>query len=143
MCVFRLAGGVPYGQTFSRDDGKTWTAPAAMAGPHSVQPSLAVMPDGTVALSGGRPGLYLWINADGNGKAWQEVDIRRHHNACVNEKILRHDHTSSYTEVVALDEAHLLYIYDRIPHGWAAIPAGSKDTNSVWVVRIALEKAKP
>ena len=142
MCVFRM-GGAPYGQTYSSDEGKTWSEPVAMPGQHSVQPSLAVMKDGTVVLSGGRPGLYLWINTDGTGKDWQQVDIRKHHNACVDEKIIRHDHTSSYTEVVALDDAHLLYIYDRIPHGWAAIPKGSGDTNSVWVVRVALEKTPP
>jgi hypothetical protein len=32
----------------------------------------------------------------------------------------------------------LLYIYDRIPFGWNAIPADSAETNSVWVVRVAL-----
>ena len=140
MCVFRLAGGAPYGQTFSSDDGKSWTPPVAMRGPHSVQPSLAVMKDGTVALSGGRPGLFLWINADGTGRSWQEVDVRRHHNARDDEKIVRHDHTSSYTEVVALDARHLLYIYDRIPRGWSAIPTGSNETNSVRVIRVTVKK---
>lgn len=139
MCVFRL-GGVPYGQSYSQDEGKTWTEPVAMRGPHAVQPSLAVMKDGTIALSGGRPGLFLWLDADADGRQWQEIDMGRHHNACVEERITRPDHTSSYTEVVALDESHLLYIYDRIPHGWAPIPKGSTDTNSVWVVRITLEK---
>ncbi|KPK84106.1 MAG: hypothetical protein AMJ81_06510 [Phycisphaerae bacterium SM23_33] len=141
MCVFRM-GGAPYGQSYSSDDGRTWAKPTAMAGPHSVQPSLAVMADGTVVLSGGRPGLYLWLNTDGAGSDWQQVDIRKHHNACLAEKIRRHDHTSSYTEVVPLDATHLLYIYDRIPHGWAAIPESSAGTNSVWVIRITLAGAR-
>src|SRR5262249_51338162 len=51
MCVFRLASNVPYGQTWSRDEGRTWTEPIAMANAFSVQPSLAVMKDGTVVLS--------------------------------------------------------------------------------------------
>ena len=48
--------------------------------------------------------------------------------------------TSSYTEVVVLDEGHLLYIYDRIPNGWKAIAADSPETNSVWVVRVTLQR---
>src|SRR5262249_9979512 len=117
MCVFRLAGNVPYGQTWSEDEGKTWTQPAAMSEGFSVQPSLAGLKDGTVGLSGGRPGLYLWVNTDGTGKLWQRVDLQAHHNTCQpKEPIDKPDHTSSYTEVVGLDEKHLLFIYDRVPN---------------------------
>lgn len=140
-CVFRLASGVPFGQSWSSDDGRTWTEPAAMPGVFSVQPSLAVLKDGTVVLSGGRPGLYAWCNLDGTGKGWQRVDIQANHNACLPmERIDRADHTSSYTEVVPLDERSVLYIYDRIPFGWKAIPKDAKEHNSVWVVRLTLEK---
>ncbi len=143
MCVFRLASNVPYGQTWSSDEGRTWTEPVAMANAFSVQPSLAGMKDGTVVLSGGRPGLFLWVNTDGTGKDWQRVDVLAHHNACLPaEPIDRPNHTTSYTEVRPLDDTHLLYIYDRIPHGWEAIPGGSADTNSIWVLRVTLEKAR-
>jgi hypothetical protein len=140
MCVFRMNGGEKYGQCFSRDEGKTWTEPAAMDA-FSVQPSLVVLKDGTVILSGGRPGLYLWINRDGDGKSWQRVNLQTHHNTCKPmEQIIKSNHTSSYTEVVAVDDAELLVIYDRIPNGWAAIPKDSKESNSVWVVRIRLSR---
>src|SRR5262249_5677966 len=133
MCVFRLASNVPYGQCFSSDEGKTWTEAVAMAGPFSVEPSLAVMKDGAVVLSGGRPGLFVWFNADGTGKTWQRIDLQANHNACVpKEPIDKGNHTSSYTEVVAVDDRHLLCIYDRIPHGWERIPKDSAQTNSVW-----------
>jgi hypothetical protein len=36
----------------------------------------------------------------------------------------------------------VLYIYDRIPKGWHAIPKDSLETNSVWVVRITLAKTR-
>jgi hypothetical protein len=144
MAVFRMDSGVPYGQAWSGDEGKTWTGPAAMEGVFSVQPSVAVLPDGALVLSGGRPGLFVWVNLDGTGKDWQKVDVQAHHNARVpKETIDKSDRTSSYTEVVALDDTHLLLIYDRIPHGWGAIPKESAETNSVWVVRLALERAKP
>lgn len=141
LCVFRLASNVPYGQVFSADEGQTWTEPSAMDGPFSVQPSLAVLKDGTVCLSGGRPGVFLWLNLDGSGKQWQKVDLQTHHNACQpKETIVKANNSSSYTEVVALDEKHLLCIYDRIPHGWSPIPKDSAATNSVWVVRITLDR---
>ena len=72
MCIFRLGSGLPYGQVWSGDEAKTWTKPVAMTGVYSVEPSLVVLNDGTVALSGGRPGLALWFNTDGTGKGWHE-----------------------------------------------------------------------
>ncbi|NLY00217.1 MAG: hypothetical protein GXY83_29315, partial [Rhodopirellula sp.] len=106
-----------------------------------VQPSLAALPDGFVALSGGRPGLFLWLNADGTAATWQRVDLLANHNTHrPDEPISGPGNTSSYTEVVALDDVHLLCIYDRIPNGWKAIAADSPETNSVWVVRVTLER---
>jgi hypothetical protein len=144
MCVFRLASNVAYGQTWSSDEGRTWSEPVAMDGPFSVQPSLAVMKDGMVVLSGGRPGLYAWFNTDGTGKDWQRVDVLANHNAGRPKEPIANPaaggNTSSYTEVVGLDDTHLLMIYDRIPNGWHAIPRDSTDTNSVWVVRMTVEK---
>jgi len=108
-----------------------------------VQPSLAVLRDGMVVLSGGRPGLYAWFNLDGTGKDWQRIDMKAHHNAAVpKEPITRNDHTSSYTEVVALGDGELLYIYDRIPFSWGQIPRDSAETNSVWVVRLNVERTR-
>jgi hypothetical protein len=141
MCVFRMNSGAKFGQAFSSDEGQTWTEPMAMKDAFSVQPSLAVLQDGTVVLSGGRPGLYAWFNIDGRGKDWQRIDIRAHHNACrPKEPINRDEHSSSYTEVVAVGDKEFLYIYDRIPCGWSVIPPGSSETNSIWVVRLSLVK---
>ena len=145
MCVFRLASAVPYGQTWSADDGKTWAKPVAMPSAFSVEPSVAVMKDGTLALSGGRPGLFLWLNLDGTGKDWQRVDLVAHHNRChPGEPIAEPlgSRTTAYTEVIAVDDAHLLCIYDRIPNGWQAIPKEMNDTNSVWVVRATVVRAR-
>ncbi len=141
LCVFRLNSGVPYGHCFSSDEGRTWTRPAALQDAFSVQPSLAVTPDGPVALSGGRPGLFLWLNPDGTAATWHKVDVLANHNAHrPEEPINTAGNTSSYTEVIVLDDSHLLYIYDRIPFGWKPIPPGSPETNSVWVVRVALSR---
>ncbi len=138
MNVFRLASNVPYGQTFSDDDGRTWSTPAAMKDAHSVQPSLAQMNDGSLVLTGGRPGIFAWVNRAGNGQDWLQVDLQSHHNKNhPQDAITRADKTTSYTEVVTLDDQSVIVIYDRIPHGWNAIPQESQDTNSIWVVKLA------
>lgn len=134
MCVFRT-GGWPYGQCWSEDEGRTWTTPVAMA-QMQVQPSLAVMDDGMVVLSGGRPGIFVWFSTDGTGTNWQAVDVQAHHNACCPQETL--GGSTCYTEIVRLDDEHLLLIYDRIPHSWNAIPQDSAETNSVWVVRVGV-----
>ena len=138
MNIFRLASNVPYGQTFSEDDGRTWSAPVAMKDAHSVQPSITLVKDGSVVLTGGRPGIFAWINRAGDGQDWLQVDLQTHHNDNhPQDAITRSDQTTSYTEVVALDEGSVLVMYDRIPHGWKAIPQDAQDTNSIWVVKLA------
>ncbi len=147
MCVFRVASRANYGQCWSSDEGTTWSAPVAMTDVFSVQPSLATRPDGVIALAGGRPGLYLWLNADGSGQRWQGIDMQSHHNTCHPGESIQvyteHNHqqqTSAYTEVVALDDQHFLYLYDRLANGWQPIPEEMADTNSVWLVRVTVEK---
>ena len=146
MCVFRVESRMPFGQSWSSDEGRTWTPAIAMPGVFSVQPSLAVMEDGAVALSGGRPGLFLWLNADGSGQDWQQIDILAHHNSChsgepvIYSEDLSRQQTTAYTEVVAVDENTLLYMYYRAPNGWRRIPEKMDDTNSVWLVRATVER---
>jgi hypothetical protein len=155
MCVFRLESFAPYGQTWSGDDGRTWTTPAAMPA-SSVEPSLQVMPSGVIALSGGRLGIFVWFSADGGGTNWQAVDVVTHHNACRPQDAINPAHisvsagelirqglggfTSCYTELTRLDDRHLLLIYDRLGLGWHPIPDESNETNSVWVMRITVDK---
>ncbi len=146
LCVVRVGSAFPYGQSWSEDEGKSWAPAVAMPGVFSVQPSLARVGDGALALSGGRPGLYLWLNEDGSGQGWQRVDMLAHHNECVpGEAIpysddLKQQRTSAYTEVVAFDDQTLLYLYDRVPNSWRPIPEEMDDTNSVWLVRVTIEQ---
>lgn len=158
MCVFRLESFVPYGQAFSADDGRTWS-PAANITPFSVEPSLAVLGGGIVALSGGRSGIFVWFNADGAGRDWQEVDIMAAHNAArppadridpgadgcwrsVEEMkpLPLPAWSSCYTELMPLDERTMLLIYDRIGFGWHPIPDDSAETKSVWVMRMTVDR---
>ena len=144
MNVFRLDSSRRYGQAFSDDDGRTWSAPVAMKDACSVQPSMALMKDGSLVLTGGRPGIFAWINRAGDGRDWLEVDLQSHHNENHPQEAITTtatfttgDQTTAYTEVVALDDRSVIVMYDRIPHGWNALPEKSQDTNSIWVVKIA------
>jgi hypothetical protein len=141
MSIFRLASAVPYGQTFSDDDGRTWSEPVAMAEARSVQPSITTMSDGALVLTGGRPGIFAWINRDGTAKDWLQVDLLSHHNRFHSADAIfdpTQTNTTSYTEVVSLDDHSVLVVYDHIPNGWNAIPQDSPHTNSIWTVRLTL-----
>lgn len=172
ICVFRTDGSIanvydtasettatPYGVVYSADEGMSWTEPVQMNQPTrydtgqtasrlpgSVQPSLALLANGTLVLSGGRPGLFLWFCADSAGQEWVEVDLLTHHNQhCgTDETIDSLINTSSYTEIIALPEGNdatthtLLVVYDRLPLGWRPIPKESPEQCSVWAVRVSL-----
>lgn len=157
MSIFRISSGTPYGQAWSEDEGKTWTKPYVDANGdpllsmkdrriRSVQPSLAVLEGGLTALSGGRPGVSVWINKRGDGKDWDPIDLSANHNACVPAEphvitsgdFQKHT-TSGYSEVVALDDRHLLVIYDRQRAGGRNAPDTPSQSNSVWVVRLTVE----
>lgn len=149
LLMYRVGAMWSFGATWSSDEGKTWSTPRDMAVTFSVQPGLAVLPDGMLALAGGRPGPHLWFDVTGTGEQWQRLSVWDHHDALVptGEVIGIQGRSSSYTEVVALDDRNLLYIYDRIPWGWSAIPEGTTEiangqvrptTNSVWVVRVTI-----
>jgi hypothetical protein len=150
MCAFRMgAVSTPYGKSYSSDEGRTWTAPVAIPGALSVQPSLAVMKDGMVVLSGGRPGVSLWFNLDGRGEEWQRAAIVPEEAAKATDiswkEIMVHNRgdvvrTTSYTEVLALDERNVLVIYDYIPCGWAPVPPDSTEANSIWVLRATVSR---
>lgn len=71
------------------------------------------------------------------------LDVLANHNAHRPEEPIQGEgSTSSYTEVILLDDHHLLCIYDRIPFGWNPIPPASPQTKSVWVVRVALTRRR-
>jgi hypothetical protein len=167
LCVFRSYGwGLIYGQTWSSDDGKTWSEPIYSGWAWSVDPRLAVVKDGTVVLSGGRPGVLMWFSADGSGKDWQVIDLVDHHNAFhPDDPMARYSPapgaafyadaggSTGYTEVSTLDSSHVLCVYDKSPLGaetrmrgeMLTTPenkgsAAARDSWSVWAVRATLTK---
>jgi hypothetical protein len=80
--------------TVSHDEGRTWTSPER-TGAEGAFPSLAVLSDGQVVMSYGRPGAMLVFSADG-GRTWTDATV-------VDETPY-----SGYTDVVEIRPGHLL-----------------------------------
>ncbi len=136
LCVYRVGNAEkwPYRCARSRDGGRTWGTPQVMSGIGRVEPSLCRLSSGVLALSGGRPGLKLWLSDDGKGGSWQPFDILAHHNeTSPPEWRMAADgsQTTAYTELVEVEPNRLLYIYDRCPFGWR-----SAERNRIFVVSV-------
>ena len=135
----------PYHASRSRDGGRTWSRPERMDGVGRVEPSVARLQNGALVLSGGRPGIELWLADDKVGRAWRAVDVRAHHNrACEDENpSWRIDpkltQTTSYTELVEIAPNRLLLIYDRVPLGWDPVPIDSKERNMIFVMEVNVD----
>ena len=78
----------------SRDEGRTWSPPQR-TGLEGCFPSLAVLSDGQLAMSYGRPGAMLAFSAD-NGRTWTDA-------TCVDATPY-----SGYTDVVEIEPGLLL-----------------------------------
>ena len=151
LCVARTGNGRygkrPLIKSRSADGGRTWAPPRRIA-PFSVWPCLRRLDNGVLALSTGRPGLFLWLCTDGRGDKWQPVDITAHHNKVMDAAHLITDgelfdgqsQTTSYTQVVPLAPDRLLYIYDRIPFGWKPVPIDSAERNRIYALQVKVER---
>jgi hypothetical protein len=81
LLMFRLESAYPLWQAYSNDGAASWSEPTLSAGlPWSVWPQLLLLSNGVLALSSGRPGIGLWLSADGAGEAWEYYNIAAEHN---------------------------------------------------------------
>jgi hypothetical protein len=139
LCVYRTGSGQKYCKSYSADDGATWTTPSRMEGVWSVEPQLVRLPNGLILLSGGRPGIFLWVCSDENGERWEPWNLAAHHNALVRDPALHYaepPQTTSYTGMTALGPDEVLLCYDRLANGWAGPPGPSGDADVVFTVRL-------
>ncbi len=71
LCVMRRGSALPMASCRSTDDGRTWSEPRILPDDAvSVFPDLVLMSNGVLALSSGRPGIYLKFSVDGTGVEW-------------------------------------------------------------------------
>ena len=156
MCVMRVGWegtGWPLVRAYSSDGGRTWSAPDRVPA-FSVEPSIKRASNGTLLISSGRPGLYLWLSTDARGEDWQRIDLIAHHNDWApgpeyvirtherldRDTLLNQEQTTSYTEMVEVEPNRLLMVYDRTPFGWNPVPPDSEERSRVFVLPINVER---
>ena len=140
-------------RTYSGDGGRTWT-PIDRLPAYSVAPQVNRLKNGVLALSTGRPGLFLWLSTDARGQKWQSVDILAHHNAMVAAPYqMVHKgiadlntyqgpaiQTTAYTALLEIEANRLLLVYDRMPLGWRTPPAGYPEKSRIYLVEINVQR---
>ncbi|MBI2192263.1 MAG: exo-alpha-sialidase [Planctomycetes bacterium] len=151
LCVYRVGSGRThlYHKSYSRDEGTTWTKATPVQEAWSVEPQLVRLENGLILLTGGRPGLFLWVCGDGEGNTWQRVNLAEHHNAMVRDPALRYDPafceasgkekpalSTSYTGMKAVGPDEALVSYDRLGNGWSPAPGPWGKESVVFTVRI-------
>lgn len=67
-------------QSYSSDDGRTWTPPTKIVAPTptvtgAVEPSLVLQPNGQLVLAYGRPANHALVSASGNGDDWGSYQL--------------------------------------------------------------------
>jgi hypothetical protein len=153
MVVMRVGSGRDQllGRAYSSDGGKTWSKVDRLPA-FSVEPSLRRLENGVLALSTGRPGIYLWLSADPRGTAWQSIDVVAYHNTVMETP--HHiqpripevsapdapDQTTAYTEIVRVAPNRLLLVYDRTPFGWKPVPVDSEERGRIYVLPIEVQR---
>jgi hypothetical protein len=116
--VFRTGGNALMGQSWSSDDGKTWTQPVSI-GFKGVAPHLRRLKNGTLACTTGRPGpVTVWFNEDGRGESWSHATV------VFREK------STCYSDLVEVAPGKLLVVYDSVPYGWHQIPYSDRSAKN-------------
>jgi hypothetical protein len=149
LCIYRVSDAWDFNKSYSRDEGRTWSEPMRMDGMRSVQPRLARLENGALVLTGGRPGLFLWLCADGKGEQWETVDLATHHNRLVEGKNERFSEvvdnaeagkdpstSTSYTGIMPWGADGVIVTYDRLSNGWSGAPGPHGDVDRVYSITL-------
>jgi hypothetical protein len=155
MCVYRVGWNRQqhYHRSFSADEGHTWTQPARFDDQWSVLPQVLLLDGGALVLTGGRPGLMMWVDEAGQGDAWTPINLAEHHNRALSNADLHFgapcveisggylDHTTAYTGLVPIGPDEVLVSYDRLGNGWEGAPGPRGAHDTVFSVRARLPSA--
>ncbi len=151
MCVSRVGGGREQllARAYSSDGGKSWTASDRLPA-WSVSPNMVRLHNDVIALSSGRPGIFLWFSTDGRGEHWEPFDVLAYHNTILDKPhhistgptgleptstaqyFVDHFHyddpwqTTSYTALLEVSPNRLFLVYDRMPYGWMPVPTDAE-----------------
>ena len=77
---------LPFLTSRSTDRGRTWSPATPLPDDMlSATPKATVLGNGALLVSGGRPGVDLWVSADGFGEEWQRYSLPTYHNQLVSK----------------------------------------------------------
>jgi hypothetical protein len=77
----------PLMKAYSSDEGRTWTEPVATP-LWSVWANVVRLGDEILVASSGRPGIGLWVCADGVGDSWEYFNLAAVHNGLLPRPLL-------------------------------------------------------
>jgi hypothetical protein len=112
VCILRRTHHVqkPMAITHSKDGGRTWSKPRTLM-KFGVWPSMTRLENGVMALSFGRPGVYLSFSPNGGGRTWTEpIAIRKPGRGHVMKE------TCGYSSIITLDANSFLLAYSDFKH---------------------------
>lgn len=122
LAVFRTGGNM--GETWSSDNGKTWTPPIA-APFKGVAPRVKRLSNGILALTTGRPDpVEVRFSVDGNGKEWT------HATTIAKNSLQEGGWSTDYSDFIEVEPGKLLVVYDKYPDRWPEDPSGSIKSKS-------------
>ena len=149
LAVFRVESCKPYMKSYSSNHGVNWTQPEALPF-GSARPKLMSLPDGRVLLSGGRPGLFLWVG-DASAESWDEINLAVVHNNRTGaahqdwnysddfitsaERGVWVQGSTSYTSLLDLGGGEGILQYDRLANGWKEPPGEWGDRDRAFSLR--------
>lgn len=120
LCVVFRTGSNGYaGETWSDNDGKTWTRPVS-TGFKGVAIRMRRLSNGILALTTGRPGpVVIMFSVDGTGKYWSHVTP------------IFSGMSTRYTDFIEVQPGKLFVVYDSVPYGWYPIPFADRTSRNV------------
>ena len=138
FAVYRVSQEVHYRSARSTDDGKSWGNPVSLPF-GSVRPKSVRLSDGRIAISGGRPGLWIRVSTDATATSWTSVNVAKAHNALVGDKaalfepafvnattttpwsVMGSRESTCYTSFLTIPDGTVLLLYDRLSsdEGWS------------------------
>jgi hypothetical protein len=103
-CIFRADASTNYWSARSADSGVTWNHISKLPFAWSVKPRLRVTTKGLLVLTGGRPGIDMWVSRDGS--MWSRFNLAAEHNKLMAAAGCDHDMLFS-EQVVNVDGPHV------------------------------------
>ncbi|MDP6505669.1 MAG: hypothetical protein QF886_18755, partial [Planctomycetota bacterium] len=96
--------------------------------------------NGVLALSTGRPGVFLWLSTDARGQDWQMFDVMGFHNSILDEN----SHfdtlqTTAYTAKIEIEPNRVFMIYDRKPYKGNPVTPDSGKVMQIYLLEVEVE----